>query len=120
MKSFIIGALSLELLGVVIVVSGICSLGLGIDRAARHEIEVHESLMPSIVSTAAVNWLPGAPPLPSANNASVRPVVRGAHIRDEDTVFNWGAISAGKNYQHTFVLHNIGDEVLHILKTKPN
>lgn len=119
MKSLIIGALSLDLLGVVIVVSGICSLGLGLNRAARHEIKVHESLMPPIVSTA-VNWLPSAPPLPSANNASVRPVVRGAHIRDEDTVFNWGAISAGKNYQHTFILHNIGDEVLHILKTKPN
>src|SRR5262249_22814339 len=50
----------------------------------------------------------------------VRPRVKGAHIRDSDTWFDWGAIQNGATYQHAFVLHNDGDTPLHINRVRPS
>jgi len=44
----------------------------------------------------------------------------GAHVRDADQVFDWGAIPAQQPFEHVFVLHNDGDRPLHIVRAHPS
>ena len=46
--------------------------------------------------------------------------VHGAHVRDADQVFDWGAIPAQQPFEHVFVLHNDGDRPLHIIRAHPS
>jgi len=62
---------------------------------------------------------PPPPPAPSREQQPV-PRVAGAHVRDLDTTFEWGAIPADVTFKHVFVLHNEGDAALHIVRTRPS
>jgi hypothetical protein len=59
------------------------------------------------------------PPPPSRELQPVHSVA-GAHVRDLDTTFDWGAIPAEATFKHVFVLHNEGDAALHIVRTRPS
>jgi hypothetical protein len=61
------------------------------------------------------------PPAPTPNREPQQvPRVKGAHVRDLDTTFEWGAIPAETTFKHVFVLHNEGDAALHIVRTRPS
>jgi hypothetical protein len=51
---------------------------------------------------------------------AVRPLVHGAHVRDADTMFDWQSVPAAETFSHVFVLHNDGDQALHIVRAHPS
>jgi len=83
---------------------------------------------PVTVATTPTDAPSSTAPVPSPTRtpaerqpvAKGRPKLQGAHIRDEDTLFDWGTLPAGETFKHTFVLHNDGDAALHIQKTRPS
>ena len=85
---------------------------------------------PSAPAAVAVSSSPVAPSAMPAQAAAqrpdqprveaVRPARVGPRLRNSDMMWNWGTSYAGEDIEHTFVLHNDGDAVLHITKARPN
>ena len=43
----------------------------------------------------------------------------GPRLRNQDTLWDWGTVVAGKDLEHTFDIHNDGDSELRIIRLKP-
>jgi hypothetical protein len=57
----------------------------------------------------------------AATATAVRPTaVHGPRVREADQVFDWGSIPAQQQFEHVFVLHNDGDQPLHIVRAHPS
>ncbi len=58
-------------------------------------------------------------PSPSFTLPPQRRLQQGPFLRLSDTLWDWGIAPSGEELRHIFVLHNDGDQPVHIRKARP-
>lgn len=100
-------------------------------RPASHRTQdqrapARRALAWSLVTLAMVGSGCAQDPVPGANGpaaaatgpaAAAKP--KGPRLRLSDTLWDWGVATAGLEVRHFFVLHNDGDQPVHIRKARP-